>query len=49
VNIKIRAFAVTDTAPVIALWERCGLVRSWDDAANDTARKMRIQPELGNA
>jgi ribosomal protein S18 acetylase RimI-like enzyme len=44
--MKIRAFVATDTADVIALWERCGLVRSWNDPAKDIARKMRVQPEL---
>ena len=44
--MKIRAFVVTDSADVIALWERCGLVRSWNDPAKDIARKMRVQPEL---
>jgi ribosomal protein S18 acetylase RimI-like enzyme len=31
---------------VIRLWERCGLVRPWNDPSKDIARKKRVQPEL---
>jgi ribosomal protein S18 acetylase RimI-like enzyme len=31
---------------VIALWERCGLTRPWNDPRKDIARKLRVQPEL---
>jgi ribosomal protein S18 acetylase RimI-like enzyme len=42
----LRAFAETDTEPVVALWERCGLTRPWNDPRLDIARKLTEQPEL---
>jgi ribosomal protein S18 acetylase RimI-like enzyme len=31
---------------VIALWERCGLIRPWNDPRKDIERKLTVQPEL---
>lgn len=42
----IRSFAVADTDAVIALWQRCGLTRPWNDPARDIARKQAVQAEL---
>ncbi len=42
----IRTFAVTDTDPVISLWEAAGLVRPWNDPRADIRRKRTEQPEL---
>lgn len=42
----IRAFRAADEAQVIALWERCGLTRPWNDPRKDIARKLTVQPEL---
>jgi ribosomal protein S18 acetylase RimI-like enzyme len=42
----IRPFAEPDTDAVVALWERCGLVRPWNDPRADIARKLTEQPEL---
>jgi ribosomal protein S18 acetylase RimI-like enzyme len=44
--MEIRAFRASDQAEVIALWERCGLVRSWNDPVLDIQRKLAVQPEL---
>ena len=44
--MRIRSFQKTDEASVIALWERCGLIRPWNDPQRDIARKVRVQPEL---
>ena len=44
--MEIRPFSEADEAQVIALWERCGLLRSWNDPRKDIARKRRVQPEL---
>ena len=44
--MEIRRFAKTDANEVIALWERCGLVRPWNDPRKDIARKLAFQPEL---
>jgi len=35
-----------DTAAVVALWQRCGLVRPWNDPRRDIARKLTVQPDL---
>jgi ribosomal protein S18 acetylase RimI-like enzyme len=42
----IRAFVEADEASVIALWQRCGLLRPWNDPRKDIARKLRVQREL---
>lgn len=38
--LKIRPFEQTDEAEVIALWQECGLSRSWNDPHLDIARKQ---------
>jgi ribosomal protein S18 acetylase RimI-like enzyme len=45
-SMEIRAFLKEDTEAVIALWERCGLVRPWNDPRKDVARKLTVQPDL---
>ncbi len=42
----IRPFVPADTDAVIALWQRCGLVRPWNDPRKDIARKLQVQPDL---
>lgn len=42
----VRPFADTDEDAVVALWERCGLTRPWNDPRRDIARKRTVQPEL---
>ena len=44
--MDIRRFEPSDEAAVIALWERCGLTRPWNDPRKDVRRKLRVQPEL---
>jgi len=44
--LSIEPFQTCEEAAVIALWEACGLTRSWNDPAKDIARKLTIQPEL---
>jgi ribosomal protein S18 acetylase RimI-like enzyme len=44
--MEIRSFHIDDGPDVVALWERCDLVRAWNDPAKDIARKMLVQPEL---
>jgi ribosomal protein S18 acetylase RimI-like enzyme len=44
--MRIRPFQPTDAEAAIALWERCGLTRPWNDPRKDIARKLRVQPEL---
>jgi len=43
--MQIRPFQEADEAAVIALWEACGLVRSWNDPRKDVARKLGVQRE----
>lgn len=42
----IRPFARADTEAVVALWERCGLTRPWNDPRRDIERKLNVQPGL---
>ena len=44
--MRIRAFQLADETAVVALWERCGLTRTWNDPRKDIARKLAVQPEL---
>ena len=44
--MRIRPFHADDEAAVVALWERCGLTRPWNDPRKDIARKLTVQPEL---
>lgn len=44
--MQIRTYQANDEAAVIALWQRCGLTRPWNDPKRDIARKMTVQPEL---
>ncbi|HUP16733.1 MAG TPA: GNAT family acetyltransferase [Acidimicrobiia bacterium] len=39
---KIRPFEQTDEAQVIALWQQCGLQRSWNDPHLDIARRQAV-------
>ncbi|WP_262927319.1 GNAT family acetyltransferase [Phytohalomonas tamaricis] len=45
-TIRIRTFDRADETDVIALWQRCGLTRPWNDPQRDIARKLSEQPEL---
>lgn len=45
-RMDIRAFRTEDESAVVALWERCGLIRPWNDPRKDIARKLRVQPDL---
>lgn len=44
--MQIRPFADADTDAVVALWQRCALVRPWNDPQRDIARKRAVQREL---
>ena len=46
VTIDIRPFAPGDTQAVVALWERCGLTRAWNDPRKDIARKLKVDADL---
>jgi ribosomal protein S18 acetylase RimI-like enzyme len=44
--MKIRPFVEGDQDRVIELWDRCGLLRPWNDPRKDIARKLKVQREL---
>jgi ribosomal protein S18 acetylase RimI-like enzyme len=41
----IRPFQPGDEEAVVALWERCGLTRPWNNPRKDIRRKMRVRPD----
>lgn len=44
--MHIRLFHHDDTESVIQLWERCGLLRPWNDPHRDIERKLSINDGL---
>ena len=44
--MHIRPFAPADEDAVVALWERCGLTRPWNDPRKDIRRKLAVRPDL---
>ncbi len=44
--MDIRSFQPSDEPAVIVLWERCDLLRPWNDPRKDIRRKRDVQPEL---
>ena len=44
--LQIRPFLEADQGAVVALWQRCGLLRPWNDPGKDIARKLRVQRDL---
>ncbi|HSV15146.1 MAG TPA: GNAT family acetyltransferase [Tepidisphaeraceae bacterium] len=44
--MQVRPYQSGDEEAVIALWQRCELVRPQNDPRKDIARKQRVQPEL---
>ena len=44
--MRICPFSSLNEKAVVKLWERCGLLRPWNDPYKDIARKQLVQPEL---
>jgi len=44
--MEVRPFQEADEAQVVDLWQRCGLLRPWNDPHKDIARKLRVQRDL---
>lgn len=44
--MNIREFTLADSDAVVALWQQAGLLKPWNDAHKDIARKLQVQPEL---
>jgi ribosomal protein S18 acetylase RimI-like enzyme len=45
-TVIVRPFVAANEAAVIALWERCGLTRPWNDPRKDIRRKLAVRPDL---
>ncbi len=46
ISLSVRPFAAGDQAEVFSLWQRCGLLRPWNDPVEDVRLKALVQPEL---
>jgi ribosomal protein S18 acetylase RimI-like enzyme len=44
--MQIRPYEPGDEDAVIALWDRCGLLRPWNDPRKDIQRKLAVRPDL---
>lgn len=42
--MQIRPYVPADESAVIALWDRCGLLRPWNDPKKDIQRKLDVCP-----
>ena len=45
-DMVIRPYANEDESSVVALWNKCGLTRPWNDPHKDIERKIKVNPEL---
>ena len=45
-GLSVRAVREADETGIIALWDRCGLLRPWNDPHDDIAQKLTVQREL---
>jgi len=43
--MRIRPYQSADEATVISLWDRCGLLRPWNDPRKDIQRKLAVRPD----
>jgi ribosomal protein S18 acetylase RimI-like enzyme len=44
--MRIRPFLLADEPAVVSLWQRCDLIRPWNDPAKDIRRKLAVRPDL---
>ncbi|MBC8192832.1 MAG: GNAT family acetyltransferase [FCB group bacterium] len=44
--MQIRSYNQSDESSIITLWEKCDLIRSWNNPRKDIYRKLKVQPEL---
>lgn len=44
--MNIRPFGPADEDAVVALWERCGLTRPWNNPRKDIRRKLAVRADL---
>jgi ribosomal protein S18 acetylase RimI-like enzyme len=45
-KMDVRPYMPEDEKTVVELWEKCDLVRPWNNPHLDIQRKMRVNPEL---
>lgn len=45
-TLEIRTFSEKNEKEVVALWDRCGLLRPWNDPHKDISRKLHVQRDL---
>ena len=45
-EMLIRPYSPCDENAVVALWERCGLTRPWNNPRKDLERKLKVDPGL---
>jgi ribosomal protein S18 acetylase RimI-like enzyme len=43
--VRIRPFELEDENAVVELWQRCDLLRPWNNPHRDIQRKLRVNPE----
>ena len=41
----VRTYSVEDQRAVIDLWDRCGLLRPWNEPVKDIGRKLRVNSD----
>jgi len=44
--MEIRVFLPADEQSVVSLWERCDLIRPWNDPQKDIFRKLQLRDDL---
>lgn len=44
--LVIRPFRLEEEVAVISLWQRCDLIRPWNDPRKDIRRKLAVRPDL---
>lgn len=44
--MQIRPYHQSDESSIITQWERCDLIRPWNNPQKDISRKLQVQPEL---
>lgn len=44
--MEIRSYQSEDEQAVVSLWERCGLVRPWNNPHRDISRKLQVRGDL---
>ena len=45
-QVQIRTYHPSDESAVLAIWQRCGLTRPWNNPLRDIERKGTVNPEL---